>query len=384
MDRPLDYEVKKLDGKNFHLVKFNIAGAKAHTAGNSNWINFEETEEKKQHKEYEDVPDCRVTLPKGKKKQADDETQAGEVSAVGTEKDKRHFVRKMGGEEYTHFISIPLNTEDFLKKMVSIKNKIVDINEEYKEYFVPVERMHMTILMLYLPDDETIRKAVDAFNEIKGEIKKVLSGGSLEVRPKKLGYFSGGESEEMSKARVLHLELEDDSAIKKIDQIVDLTIKHMLAKDVVKKDHLTHVYLHRSSGTYKLEKLHITMMKTKKSEKNKKGKRRNNNDFECFDAYPILTNLRDEHFGSVKVKTIELSSREAFRADGYYEDLSSIPLQNSLYIKLFIVVGSSVIFQNVRICSQYPSAHRSDMQFMLKRAKLIRTLMYSDLTSRPR
>jgi 2'-5' RNA ligase len=232
----------------------------------------------------------------------------------------------MGNEDYTHFISIPLATEDFLKKMVSLKSKILDINQDYKDYFVPLERLHITILMLYLPDDQSIRKAADAFGELAPRIKQILGGHSLEVKPKKLGFFSPNGGNEMKKAKVLHLELEDDAAIKKIDDIVDLTIKHMLAKDVVKKDHLTHVYENRKNGMYKLEKLHVTLMKVARSEKMKKGNRKNNNDFESIDVHPIITELRGEKFGGAKVKSIDLSTRDEFRSDGFYQDVHSIQL----------------------------------------------------------
>lgn len=77
--------------------------------------------------------------------------------------------------EFTHFISIPGNTDEIKENFKKFKENVLKtsgfgvrgINEDI---FQKSEKLHLTIIMLVLLDEEDRKKAVEALETCKREI----------------------------------------------------------------------------------------------------------------------------------------------------------------------------------------------------------------------
>lgn len=76
---------------------------------------------------------------------------------------------------YTHFLSIPLNKKEIIDKYISFKN---DVLEQYNKTTHNIDeslfqkpcKLHLTIGMLKLFDDDDKKQAIDALSDCKENI----------------------------------------------------------------------------------------------------------------------------------------------------------------------------------------------------------------------
>lgn len=77
--------------------------------------------------------------------------------------------------KFTHFISIPTNTNDIRRNFLTFKTDVIENcdNEStgfHEGMFQRPEKLHLTISMLHLLDDTDQQKAIEALNNCKKEI----------------------------------------------------------------------------------------------------------------------------------------------------------------------------------------------------------------------
>lgn len=77
--------------------------------------------------------------------------------------------------KFTHFFSIPANTDDIIENYNKFKDNLLRNCEDFapglKEgMFSEAEKLHITVTMLLLLDDDDKQKAIDALHSFKKDI----------------------------------------------------------------------------------------------------------------------------------------------------------------------------------------------------------------------
>uniref|UniRef100_A0A914CVT3 K Homology domain-containing protein n=1 Tax=Acrobeloides nanus TaxID=290746 RepID=A0A914CVT3_9BILA len=106
---------------------------------------------------------------------------------------------------FTHFIMFPLsldeNFKQCYKKFQDEVRNLKDIPDDLDSIFMTPEKIHFTIVPLWLFSSEDEKKARDSLRQIvRDKLKPILNGEQLKIQVKGLRHFGG---EEPSMARVV-------------------------------------------------------------------------------------------------------------------------------------------------------------------------------------
>lgn len=229
----------------------------------------------------------------------------------------------------THFISIPMNFDEMKKQFNEFKQQILSNSEMSKsrgicdEIFQNENKLHLTIVMLYLGDKQEIDLAKTIVQNCQKLIEERLNGKELIVNVEGVDIMNDDPSE----VGVLYAKVKEDDDLRVIvDEIFTKFVDCKLANRNIEE----------ANSRDKKVKLHLTLMNTTfKEEKNendegKKDKkpweRKQRKERETFDATTILKNFGSFKFGQFKISQIHLSILGQYDANGYY--------QNALIINL--------------------------------------------------
>eukprot|EP00347_Sterkiella_histriomuscorum_P013875 403363034 len=154
----------------------------------------------------------------------------------GEHKEKRNYQRnKKGGVGFTHFLSLPIASDNLKKVYAEWRDNIVKQNYEtiWPKLFLDPRRIHFTLCMLRLENEEQIEQARQAMKTVEVQIQTLINEngqkGKLMVEFDQLHYFGKPED-----TRVIYLKLkEEGDQYQLLLNVVDILVRQMLESKVI-------------------------------------------------------------------------------------------------------------------------------------------------------
>lgn len=191
---------------------------------------------------------------------------------------------------FTHFLSISFATAEIKDNFLKFKNEVLndqDLTDIDELLFQRPEKLHLTLLMLALHDDQDKLRAQECLQNCRDVI-----GDDLQV--KLAGIKSMNDNS--SAVNVLYARVDSE----RLQDIGNKLAKRFEDEQLVEKADDV--------------KLHVTLMNTTFKERaTRKRKRRKG-----FNARLLLEKYQDYYFGSLRVNEIHLSQLSGKAANGYY------------------------------------------------------------------
>ncbi|XP_001687889.2 activating signal cointegrator 1 complex subunit 1 [Anopheles gambiae] len=209
-------------------------------------------------------------------------------------------------QQFTHFLSVPLNVPDVMKRFAEFRHKVVrklpvafSVDESL---FQQPEKLHITLCTMALMDNEDRANAAQILLDCQESIISPLlqENGPLEIRVRGLEYMN----DDPHAVDVLYAKIESPVLQTAADQIYD----YFIAKGLMQKKY-EHVKLHATliNSLFRASQSEIV------DEKAAERKRI------TFDASEIMRLYGDYDFGSLVLNEIHLSQRFSTSCTGYYE-----------------------------------------------------------------
>lgn len=223
-------------------------------------------------------------------------------------------LKKEVPDEYTHFISIPLCNSSLKDKIFALlldikENSLTKINID--EIAVDLDKLHITLIMLKLPDSNKIRQCIEILQKNETNIQDILYDNQLEI--KGLNYFGKNvNNSHESQARILYASFENNKCFLSIKKVVDFLTKKFIKEKLILEKDLSSIKIFKDKECYENSQLHLTILKGKEKH---------------FDVSQILKNYGGMNFGFIKVDRIELSAKKESEESGYYRNLYRIKLK---------------------------------------------------------
>ena len=169
----------------------------------------------------------------------------------------------------SHFISIPMNIDEMKKQFNELKQQVLSDSEISKsrgicdEIFQNENKLHLTIVMLYLGDKQEIHLAKTTVENCQQLIKERLNGKELVVTVEGIDIMNDDPSE----VSVVYAKIKEDDDLRMIvDEIFTKFVDCKLANRNIEQ----------ANSLDKKVKLHLTLMNTTfKEEKNEDNDARN-------------------------------------------------------------------------------------------------------------
>lgn len=211
-------------------------------------------------------------------------------------------------QQFTHFLSVSFATNEIKKNFLRFKQELLndsEIHGLHESLFQKTEKLHLTILMLVLLDNQDRVIAAEYMEDCREMIiDPILQKKSLKAQLTGLDYMN-----------------DDPSA-------VDVLYAKVISEDLQRISNEIAQYF-ASRGFIQLQnenvKLHVTLLNSRftdnddaieKDEDIHDGNRKQRKN---FDATKILKKYKDFHFGSITIDEIHLSQRYSKASNGYYE-----------------------------------------------------------------
>ncbi|CAL1684825.1 unnamed protein product [Lasius platythorax] len=206
---------------------------------------------------------------------------------------------------YTHFLSIPLNKKGIIDNYNSFKD---DVLEKYgktaynidETLFQASSKLHLTIGMLKLLDDNEKKQAVNALMSCK---EKIIDSFLEEAWPINIQLQGVAcMNDDPTEVKVLFAQITRNE---KLQELVDKIADYFVDIGIMEKE-------------YETIKLHATLMNTSfKHDYHAKFK-------EKFDASEILKVYKDTLFGETLFNQIDISELHTATKGNYYNAIISI------------------------------------------------------------
>ncbi|XP_043274511.1 activating signal cointegrator 1 complex subunit 1 [Venturia canescens] len=214
----------------------------------------------------------------------------------------------------THFLGIPMIDKTIASNYENFKNIVLNDTGKtargvQEGVFQKPEKMHLTLGMLVLVDDQEVQKAVQALEDCKEQIiKPILEKIKNPIKIKAQGLEC--MNDDPSDVTVVYGKICSDNDL--LQELADKVVNFFVEKDLMKqeKDKV---------------KLHLTVMNSaflldhEATHYQRKEK---------FDATNILKVHTNYYFGELPLNTIQLCKRGEKAKDGYYIVTSKIDLTN--------------------------------------------------------
>lgn len=229
----------------------------------------------------------------------------GDISITGPTKESVSSARRrieiivLAGrnkQQFTHFLSIPITSDQIRKEFKSFKNDILPDLEE--KLFQNPKKLHITIATLSLLDNEDRALAAQYLQDCQETIIKPIlqEFNSIEIKMSGIEYMN----DDPSSVDVLYGKIISEPLQLIADKMMDYFVGRGLMQP--RNDHV---------------KLHVTLInslfKDESTQNDSKGERLK------FDARKILKKYENFNFGSLVLKEIHLSQRYSTACDGFYE-----------------------------------------------------------------
>lgn len=206
-----------------------------------------------------------------------------------------------GPPQFTHFLSVSCATEEIKSSFLRFKREVLEDNgtsQDLASLFQKPEKLHFTITLLVLPNEQDRVIALECLEECKSLIvDKFLRDEPLQVTIDSLGCMNNNPRA----CNVLYANVVSE----KMQEVADEIKQYFERRGIIKLD----------EGNVKL---HVTLMNTKFSSRRRRQT--------IFDATRILEKFRNFYFGSFTVNEIHLGKLRTKSANGYYESAGSITL----------------------------------------------------------
>ncbi|XP_011632959.1 activating signal cointegrator 1 complex subunit 1 isoform X1 [Pogonomyrmex barbatus] len=206
---------------------------------------------------------------------------------------------------YTHFLSIPLNKKNIIDKYISFKK---DILEKYNKTASNIDesifqlpaKLHLTIGMLKLFDDNDKGNAIDALMNCKTNIIDPIieETGPINIQLQGVSCMNDDPSD----VKILYAQIVLNE---KLQALVDNVAGYFIDIGLMEKE-------------YEKIKLHVTLMNTS-FKRDYQGRFK-----EKYDASEILKVYKDTLFGETTLNQIDISELHTATKDNYYKSISSI------------------------------------------------------------
>lgn len=222
-------------------------------------------------------------------------------------------------QKLTHFLSIPLTTDDIKKNFSIFNDDVINSFGLHKSLLQKPEKLHLTIVMLALSDEDDEAKAIGCLNLCQQTIiDPILNGKLLTVSLAGVDVFS---DENPSAAYVLFGKVISED----LQQIANQVSKFFADQGLGKP------YKSRNSQQQEDVKLHATLINSqffKEDDSEVKAKKSTGKRFQKrkpFNATAIIKKYKDFNFGSLQVNEIQISRLEGEKdANGFYSSIGNL------------------------------------------------------------
>uniref|UniRef100_A0A8C3R8W3 A-kinase anchor protein 7-like phosphoesterase domain-containing protein n=1 Tax=Cyanoderma ruficeps TaxID=181631 RepID=A0A8C3R8W3_9PASS len=212
----------------------------------------------------------------------------------------RELSKKRPREAPNYFVAIPITDDQILDRIEDVQELIFSKEPDLSRALLPVQTMHLTIIVAHLGTEEEVKKAVLALKQSKTKVEDILQGKDLNLTFHGIGEFNN---------QVLYVKMleEDQKMLNRIAEVVEQCFIEMNLDISGSKDF----------------KPHLTFLKLSKASRlRRRGIRKI-----CTDLYK---EYEDSHFGTEVFSRIDLCAMRKKKQDsGYY------------YCECSINVGSS-------------------------------------------
>ncbi|NWX23517.1 AKA7G protein, partial [Aegotheles bennettii] len=197
--------------------------------------------------------------------------------------------KKHPRETPNYFVSIPITDDQILDRIEDVQELIFTKEPDLLRALLPVQTMHLTIIVAHLGTDEEVQKAVLALKQSKTKVEAILQGKDLNLTFHGIGQFNN---------QVLYVKMseEDQKTLKRIAEAVEECFIEMNLDISGSKDF----------------KPHLTFLKLSKAPRLKRRGFRKI----CSDLYK---EYEDSYFGTEAFSQIDLCAmRKKKQESGYY------------------------------------------------------------------
>lgn len=216
----------------------------------------------------------------------------------------------------THFVSIPIYTDNIKTNFLKFKNEILKAPPTRgidETIFQKVEKLHLTIVTLVLLDDKELNDAKALLSEFQTSLQKIFGGKSPTIIVKGVEIMNDDPSD----VNVLYgqVALENSSEMFQLQEAFDKVLENFYRRGLLRKQ-------------YDGVKLHVTLMNSlfRKSDgfTQQKSDAKVPKNRLSFDASSILENYNNYFFGKIVLDKIHLSIRFTTGENQYYEPAAII------------------------------------------------------------
>ncbi|KAF1654721.1 A-kinase anchor protein 7 isoform gamma, partial [Eudyptes chrysocome] len=197
--------------------------------------------------------------------------------------------KKRPRETPNYFVSIPITDDQILDRIEDVQELIFTKEPDLLRALLPVQTMHLTIIVAHLGTEEEVKKAVLALKQSKTKVEAILHGKDLNMTFHGIGQFNN---------QVIYVKMseEDQKTLSRIAEAVEQSFNEMNLDILGSKDF----------------KPHLTFLKLSKAPRLKRRGFRKI----CSDLYK---EYEDSYFGTEVFSQIDLCAmRKKKQESGYY------------------------------------------------------------------
>ncbi|XP_052559421.1 uncharacterized protein LOC128090807 isoform X2 [Tympanuchus pallidicinctus] len=206
----------------------------------------------------------------------------------GQQEGQEQVLRKRPRETPNYFVSIPITNDQILDRIEDVQELIFTKEPDLLRAFIPVQTMHLTVVVAHLGTEEEVKKAVLALKQSKTKVEAILQGKDLIMTFHGIGQFNN---------QVIYVKMSEEN-------------RKMLCRIAAVENSFNEMNLDISGS--KDFKPHLTFLKLSKAPRLKrKGFRKI-----CLDLYK---EYEDSYFGTEVFSRIDLCAmRKKKQESGYY------------------------------------------------------------------
>ncbi|XP_043395771.1 uncharacterized protein LOC122464491 isoform X2 [Chelonia mydas] len=218
----------------------------------------------------------------------------------GQGQDKQTLYKKHLREMPNYFVSIPITNDQILDKIEDVQELIFTKEPDLLRALIPVQTMHLTIIVAHLRTEEEVKKAVVALEQSKAKVEAILQGKLFNMTFQGIGQFNN---------QVIYVKMSEDEQqmLSRIAEAVEGSFSEMGLDITGSKDF----------------KPHLTFLKLSKAPAlRRKGFRKISSD--------LYKEYEDSPFGTEVFSQIDLCAMHKKKQEsGYYHCECSINVGSS-------------------------------------------------------
>ncbi|NXA11433.1 AKA7G protein, partial [Sapayoa aenigma] len=212
----------------------------------------------------------------------------------------QEMVRKRPREAPNYFVAIPIRDDQILNRIEDIQERIFSKEPGLLRALLPIQTMHLTIIVAHLGTEEEVKKAVLALKQSKTKVEDILQGKDLNMTFHGIGWFNN---------QVLYVKMleEEQKMLSRIAEAVEECF----------------IEMNLDVSQSKNFKPHLTFLKLSKASRlRRRGFRKT-----CLDLYK---EYKDSYFGTEVFNQIDLCAMSKKKQQsGYYYCECSINVNSS-------------------------------------------------------